>query len=214
MCTGSHAFIPAADVARLELIYTLDSQRLQNVLYFLGNQEWIDADVRELAETAATAWETNVAPVVSDELLLVLTRAQAIHTEEGAVFEFEPATTIAGAITGGSFPNNVTLTTKFASGFAGRSRRGRVYTPGIARASVATGAVNEVSSVTAGGFSSAWGTFASDIVDLVDRAIQHVVVSYCSDGAWRTNALVTPILSYSTNVTLDSQRRRLPERGQ
>lgn len=214
MCTGTHDFIPAENVASLELIYVLDGQRIENRLYILGSAEWTESDIRELAETAETAWTDNLAPIISDQVQLVMCRAKNLSNEFGAVFEHEPTSVVTGDVTGGSMPNNVTLTTKFASGFSGRSRRGRVYTPGIPRVSVGTSAINEVTPVVAGQFSSAWGTFFENIVTLVDNATNHVVVSYCAEGEWRTSGLVTPITAYSTNATLDSQRRRLPERGQ
>jgi len=213
MCIPPRPFIPATNVAKLDLIYTLDGQRVMNVVYILGGSAWSSEQLSDLCSNAAQAWETNVAPQVSDQLQLVLVQARSMVAPSAFGVEYEPVTPIFGNVTGGSLPNNVTLTTKFGSGLTGRSFRGRIYTPGIPRDSVAEAAVNEVSDVVAGDFSAGWGTFFSDVIGGTDNALTHVVLSFCQNKEWLSIAEATPIISYTTNVTLDSQRRRLPERG-
>ena len=214
MCTGTHDFIPAPNVAQLELIQRLDGQKIENRVFIEGTDQWTSTSLQELAEAAASAWAAELAPLLSDQLSLVLVRASDMEAEFGDVVEFEPDPVPVGGVTGGSLPNNVTLTTKFSSGRKGRSYRGRVYTPGIPRASVGTSAVNEVTAVLAGDFSSSWGNFFATTISLTDNAVHHVIVSYCFNLNWRTTAEVTNVTGYSTNVTIDSQRRRLPERGE
>ena len=213
MCTGPRGFIPAEDTARVELIYLLDGQRLENVFYIQGISAWTAENLLDLATNAANRWAADMANLLSDQLSLVMVRATSLNSESDFGVEYEPDPIPTGEVTGGSMPNNVTLTTKFVSGLTGRSRRGRVYTPGIPRSSVGTSAVNEVTPVLAGDFSSSWANFFTNLIGLTDNAVAHVVASFCGDKEWRTTALLTPILSYTTNVTLDSQRRRLPERG-
>jgi len=213
MCTGPRPFIPAGNAVKLDLIYTLDLQRVMNVVYIDGQDVWSSENMQDLAANAANSWETNIAPLVADNLQLVLVRVTALNVPSAFGVEYEPVTPIFGDVSGGSLPNNVTLTTKFSSGLTGRSRRGRIYTPAIPRSSVTTSAINEVTAVLAGDFSSSWGNFFTELVGGTDNAAAHVVASFCADGEWRDAALLTPVISYSTNVTLDSQRRRLPERG-
>jgi len=213
MCTGPRPFIPAGNAVKLDLIYTLDLQRVMNVVYINGADVWSSENMQDLASNAAGQWETNIAPLVADNLQLVLVRVTALNVPSAFGVEYEPVTPIFGDVSGGSLPNNVTLTTKFSSGLTGRSRRGRIYTPAIPRSSVTTSAINEVTAVLAGDFSSSWANFFADLVASTDNAAAHVVASFCADGEWRDEALLTPVISYSTNVTLDSQRRRLPERG-
>jgi len=214
MCTGTHDFIPAPNICQLELVYDLDDQIIENRVFIEGSDQWTLATMAELAANAAQAFETNLSPLLSDQLQLTLVRCTDMEVDDGAGVEYEPVTAIFGDISGGSLPNNVTLTTKFGSGLTGRSNRGRVYTPAIPRSSVATAAVNEVTAEVAGDFSSSWGNFFNDLIGGTDNAARHVVVSYCFNNTWRTVANVVGVISYSTNQTLDSQRRRLPERGQ
>jgi len=214
MCTGTHDFIPAPNICQLELVYDLDDQIIENRVFIEGSDQWTLSTMAELATNAAQAFETNLSPLLSDQLQLTLVRCTDMEVDDGAGVEYEPVTAIFGDISGGSLPNNVTLTTKFGSGLTGRSNRGRVYTPAIPRSSVATAAVNEVTAEVAGDFSSSWGNFFNDLIGGTDNAARHVVVSYCFNKTWRTVANVVGVISYSTNQTLDSQRRRLPERGQ
>jgi len=214
MCTGPHDFIPATAVAQVELIYNLDGQIIENRVFLRGSEQWTLASLAEIGPAAVDSWTTNLAPLLSDQLQLVLIRSTDMEVQDGAGVEYEPPTIPTGVETGGSFPNNVTLTTKFSSGLTGRTHRGRVYTPGIPRSAVTTSAVNEVTEVLAGDFSSSWGNFFDDFIAAVGNATNHVIVSYCFNKTWRTVAELTNVIGYSTNVTLDSQRRRLPERGQ
>jgi len=214
MCTGTHDFIPAPNVAQLELVMTLDGQIIENRVFIEGAAQWTLASLLELATVASDEWQSSIAPLISDQVQLILVRATDMEVDDGAGVEFEPASVITGEITGGSLPSNVTLTTKFGSGLTGRSNRGRVYTPGIARSTVGTSAVNEVTPVVAGGFSAGWANFFSGLIANADNADHHVVVSYCFNNTWRTTANIVQVINYSTNQTLDSQRRRLPERGQ
>lgn len=214
MCIPPRPFIPATNVAKLDLIYTLDEQRVMNVVYILGGSAFTSEDLLSLCTEAITSWEANVAPQVSDNVQLVKVQARSMVAPSAFGVELEPVTPVFGDVSGGSLPNNVTLTTKFSTGLTGRSFRGRIYTPGIPRSSVAVGAINEVSDVIAGDFSAGWATFFGDIISAASNALAHVVLSFCQNKEWLSIAEATPVISYSTNVTLDSQRRRLPERGE
>lgn len=214
MCEGPHDFIPAPNVAQLEMVYNLDEQIIENRFFLEGAEQWTLASLTELATTALDEWQSSIAPLISDQVHLILARATDMEVDDGAGVEIEPGSDIAGEVTGGSLPSNVTLTTKFGSGLTGRSHRGRVYTPGIPRTSVGTTTVNEVTPVVAGSFSSGWANFFSGLIANVENCDHHVIVSYCFNKAWRTTADITTVINYSTEVTLDSQRRRLPGRGQ
>jgi len=214
MCTGLHDFIPATAIAQLELVYLLDGQIVENRVMIQGGDQWLETDLNALADAAIVAVEAHFMPLMSDQCSLSLVRAKDMEVQDSFAVEKEPAAPIFGDDAGGSLPNNVTLTTKFNSGRAGRSFRGRAYNIAIPRSAVATAAINEVTPELAGTYSAAWGNFFTDVITEVDNALRHVVVSYCHNKVWRLVAEITAISYYTTNVTLDSQRRRLPERGQ
>src|SRR6187551_1289250 len=74
MCTGTHDFIPAPNICQLELVYSLDGQVIENRVFIEGSDQWTLATMSELAVNAAGAWETNLAPLLADNLQLTLVR--------------------------------------------------------------------------------------------------------------------------------------------
>jgi len=113
-----------------------------------------------------------------------------------------------GGIGAASIAGNVALAIKFGTGLSGRSHRGRVYLAGLPENAV-TG--NEITPTYRTTLVTAVANFAGGVTGIMDAA--HVIVSTCQDGAWLTNAEVTPVNSYSADVYVDSQRRRLTGRG-
>lgn len=105
---------------------------------------------------------------------------------------------VAGAVAGQSTPPQIALVVSFLTGLAGRSRRGRVYTPNPPE-SVSDGS---------GGISdaAARGTMISAAATAVEgstpaRNIVHVVHS-ATTGLWAA------ITTYTANAQADTQRRR------
>lgn len=209
MCTGTHDFIPANDTIKLELIVQASGQTMENVVYVRNDAGVSESDVRNLATEAIDAWATNIAPIIADAVTLVLVRATDLSSEGSFGFELAPSTVQTGGLNVPILPGNVTVATKFASGLTGRSHRGRAYWIGLTEGQVQA-------NLLAPGFgtniSAAWADFFSDLFTAVGFG-EHVVVSYCGGGSWRTSALITPVTNYSTNEDIDSQRRRLNHRG-
>jgi hypothetical protein len=51
-------------------------------------------------------------------------------------------------------------------------------------------------------------------LDNVTLNVEFSVVSFVFQNAWRRDPLITPISGVAVEATIDSQRRRLPGRGQ
>lgn len=211
MCTGPHDFIPAENTAKLELIYTLYGQRVENVLHFQSSDGWNSAALTNLANEAITSWDTNIAGHTSDDVALVLVRATDVSVDDGVGVEIAPAVATTGDIAQPSLPGNVTVSTKFSGGYTGRSRRGRAYFVGIP-ANAIDG--NALGAGIADTINDGWINFFHDVNHDITGDPRHVIVSYCGGGDWRTDALITEVTQYHTDNNLDSQRRRLNERGQ
>lgn len=209
MCTGSHPFIPAENTARVEMIYSASGTRIENVFHFQSDVPWTAASLEELTHQVFTGWLGDMQAVQSQGATLEMIRAVDIDVEDGNVFEYTGFTPNQGSIANPIMPGNVTLSIKFGSTRTGRSYRGRMYFIGLVE-NATTGNVVETS-------------YRDDIVantqslftEVQDGmpGVQHVIVSYCNNGAWRTTAAVTPVATYSADVNVDSQRRRLNGRG-
>jgi len=210
MCEGPHDFIPAANVARVDLRYLEYGQRMQNTLYFLGTAQWDATSLEELVDAAIANWATEMGSTVAIAVALDSVKAQDMEVDEGVAVEKIPVSATTGARNNEPMPSGVTVATKFSTLLSGRSHRGRVYNVGLTDDMVNG---NALAGVVAGDISSNWSSFVTAIISATDNATTHVVVSYCHNKVWRTVAEITPIIGYSTDIYIDSQRRRLTNRG-
>lgn len=201
-------FILAERCARLELIYTVFSQICENVVYLHAGDGWGTATLTELCNEARVAWDATLGVITSASVTLSKLRATDQQSFPGA--QVEIPSTATGNLVAGALPGNVTAATKFSGGLTGRSTRGRAYFVGLTAAQVVD---NHLAAGVANDINNAWADFFAALFAAVSNGPTHVIVSYVSEGAWRTEALVTPVLSYTTENNTDSQRRRLTGRG-
>jgi hypothetical protein len=190
------------------MVYMEYGQQMMNVFYFKQSTPFDETTLDALAVEVATAWAAQFKPLQSNVLTLEYVEATALDTEPGPQVTFSVATAGTNSSTAPA-PSNVTLAVKFASGLTGRSTRGRMFWLGLTVGQLGSDLVN-TSDATA--IKAAVVNFFGAIFAAV--AASHSIVSYCSAGAWRTTALVTPVQFYLlTDNAIDSQRRRLLGRG-
>ena len=116
-----------------------------------------------------------------------------------------PAT---GEKTETALPNNVSLAVHWGTGLLGRSRHGRTFHLGIT-----TDLVNGNFVTNAADIQSAYDALRTTL-DNITLNVEFSVVSFVFQNDWRRDPLVTPISGVAVEATIDSQRRRLPGRGQ
>lgn len=208
MCTGSHAYIPANHAAKLELIYDQDDQLVVNTFHAVNDQGWNASTLAQFCSLGKNWFDANVKFFYPVEYSLRAVRATDLTTQDGAVSELSIVPPDFGANTENvPLPNNVTVVIKWNTSKRGRSYSGRMFYPCLMDHMVAGNRLNSAGV-------SAVGTAGAGMLTAVQQAgWRPVVVSYCNNKAWRTEAAVTQIDTYSLNEVLDSQRRRLPERG-
>jgi len=204
MCTGPRPFIPASGVAKLEFRYTVLGEKAMNVVYFQKGTQWNAGELDDLVTAAEALWTSELQSLQHPLVTLNELVATDIHEDDGAQVT-EPVGAVGTAeIT--PLPNNVTIAVSFRTGFTGRSRRGRLYHIGLGEQYVLD---NNVTAIIAAAILGAYGDMLTGIATTTSS--DHVIVSYCGDGDWRTNALITPVTSYTmTDTTVDTQRKRLP----
>jgi len=204
MCTGPRPFIPAENTAKLEFRYTVLGEKAMNVVYFQKGTQWNSSELDDLVTAAEALWTSELQALQHPEVTLNELVATDIHEDDGAQVTEPVGADGTAEIT--PLPNNVTLAISFRTGFTGRSRRGRLYHIGLGEQYVVD---NAVSAIVAGSILGAYGDMLTGIA--TNTSSDHVIVSYCGDGDWRTSALVTPVTSYTlTDTTVDTQRKRLP----
>lgn len=195
--------------ALVEVRATIDSQKVENTLWFRKLSGSLgQAELNALATSVRSWWFASVLPLLPAAVQF----REVVATDRGTADGFQGDTAV-GAGTGGGIavaatPNNVSLSVSFRTGRRGRSRRGRNYWLAIPGDQVTANTVGD--------------DYIADIIaayqDLVGTGIsgwEWVVVSLREGDDWRTEALITPVTTVVVvDTTVDSQRGRLPGRGQ
>lgn len=202
------AFIPVPNVAQVNIRSTLDGQRIENTLYFKHLSAWSGVELANLASLVRAWWTTGPRAQLSSGLVLREVYAVDLTSANGATATDAVTNDPGGPDTAFRVPNSVALCVSFRTAQRGRSYRGRNYVAGWT-----------VDSVTGNTFNSTKANAIKDayedlLVGLNDGEYQWVIASRYANGQPRT----TGVWSYVTAVTLvdltvDSQRRRLPGRG-
>jgi hypothetical protein len=204
-------FVPAADTVKVDFRQTLYGQQVSNTLYFRSIAGPFGvADVDTLTTELVQFWTVGLAPNLVEELTLRELYVTDLTTQTSPTWTYPVVPAASGDITVGGLPGNVTFCVSFRASGRGRSSRGRNYIAGLSEVDVvgntfdATKADNLVQAYIDGILTNA------DIT----ASWEMVVVSTVENKAPRASALVQPVTSVLyTDLTVDSQRRRLTGRG-
>lgn len=200
-------FVPIPNAAQLEYIYQWDGQIVENVLTYKLNVS-VDATNLQVLTTAAIAWwVANLKPIQSSSVALLAVKATDLSSSSGPVIEDTTSLAQSGAGASSAVPNNVSVAIKLITANRGRSFRGRVYHIGLVGSTVVN---NTVALATRTALRNAW--IAAQTLG-TSPVWTLAVGSKFSAGAPRTTGLATTVTDISVNQIVDSQRRRLPERG-
>lgn len=202
MCEGSRPFIPAPGTVRVQLIYTLFSQRIENVFHVLSGGGLLTADLDRIEGVFAAWWTATGRAQVPNNVSLVLIVLDALAVESGLHKEYSSGWTAAGSIGSPALAGQNTMAVKLATSFSGRSFRGRIFWPGLTVADQPAGLVSATRRDT---IVAAVNTLRTNLSTGGDTL---AVVSYCHGGAWRTTATVTAITGVSAKTTIAQQKRR------
>lgn len=210
------AFVPVLNTIECEIRMELHGQKIENTLYFkpvlpegLGNTV-------ALGNAILVWWASTLAPNLSEDLILrELYMTDLTTAESGTLTVPAPAPAPVGGRTSDSLPGNCALCVSFRTGMRGRSRRGRNYVPGLAELDVAD---SRVDATRADAIVAAYEALATAIAA---EDWTHVVVSRFSgvdaqgNPIPRAAGVTTEVTAYViVDTVVDSQRRRLPSRGQ
>lgn len=202
------AFQPVDHCMKAELLYDWAGQKIATVLHYAVDSPPTALMMAELADELITWWQGTVKAGQPTTLALEAVRITDLTTVNSP--QLTDATGLPAAGTGASpsLPNNVALCITKRTLLRGRSFRGRIYHPGLTEGAV-TG--NVVAGATVTGI-IAWYELLRNFT-LTESSADLAVVSYFEAGNPRPEGLVTLVTGFSSDGTVDSQRRRLPGRG-
>lgn len=206
-------FIPATNVAKVEMLHDQYGSVVENVYHVLNPDAWTLSTLLGLAATFQSWEEDTASPLRTDETDCFLIRVVDLTTATSPGVEVPISPVIGGGNAAPGMPGNVTASVKSLTDLRGRSYRGRTYFIGLAE-NQCTG--NDLLAVTRDAIVDAYTTLAASITG---EGYEMVVLSLYSgvdvDGKPipRDEGVATPITSFSMDTDLDSQRRRLKNRG-
>ena len=185
----------------------VNNEKVVNTLYFRQTTGSITfTTLGELTGLIQSWWNTSYKLVQSDDYLLERIVGKDLTTELG----FESLRTVneVGNVPGNLLPNNVTFAVKFTTGRLGRSTRGRNYIPAIRESEVT---FNTLSVSQASAYVGAYQQLLPTLVGATS-SWEWVVVSRKQNGVVLPAGITYDIGTVSTtNLTVDTQRRRLPK---
>jgi hypothetical protein len=207
-------FIPVPNSAEVEIRMELDSQKVENTLWFETTAPPTSANLADLTAALYDWWVAEYSPLVTSQLILREIVATSQDTATGPQDTFAPPVLSTGTDTGAPLPNMVSLTVSFRTGFRGRSFRGRNYVVGITEPQVVNNNIDPT-------LVTAWrSAYDAILTSLGSTDYTWVVASRFSgvDGDGhpipRVTGIVTPVTTVVVvDPVLDVQRRRLPGRG-
>lgn len=204
------AFVPVANTLMVEVRMANDNQLIENTLYFQAKTDAADPSLVGLGNAVLLWWNASYRVALPNAVSLREIHISDLTTETSDVYtQAAPVPNPVGAGAAPVLPNNVTIAVSFRTSRRGRSFRGRNYFAALAEDQVVA---NNITGPTAAAIVGAYE-------DLLDGPLaddwQWGVVSRYSGGAPRAAGIFTPVTSVLvTDTVVDSQRRRLPGRGQ
>jgi hypothetical protein len=202
-------FVPVLNAVQAELRMLLDNQRVENTLWFQYPGSVSTANMTALANALITWWSAQYAVGLTTQLRLVECKVSDMSAADAsAVTVTAPANTI-GTNTNPPAPNNVSFTITFRTSGRGRTARGRNYVTGFVNGHFTA---NTLASTTRNALVASY----SSLIGLAaDNGCTWVVASRRLNKNPRLIGVTRPIISaVAVDDTADSQRRRLPKRGQ
>jgi hypothetical protein len=209
-------FVPVDKTLQVETIFELDGQVVENTAYFKNTIEWDLAGVTAFIEGMKDLVVEELLPLLSSSITLVRLVGTLLDAVDALSYTLPVSPAVAGGVAQESESNNTAYTITFLTAGRGRSNRGRNYIAGIPVTDVTGNTV-------AGSFRTGLLAYYSALraYAISWEGVAMVVVSRFSGvdaegkpiprAAGVTNA-ITGFTTY--DLIVDSQRRRLPGRGQ
>ena len=208
-------FIPVPNGVRVCLRFAKAGQQVCNVFYVDAHGAITLTTLNQVGSIFKTWWNTYMQPITGSDTSLQAIEVVDASESGGIGIEYTTGLPLTGASSGSALPNNVTVASKLTTGRTGRSYRGRSYFNGLTDTNLQADQ-QHITTTMQGVLDAAFDQLISA---LISQTLNLAVASLYSGvdvnhkPIPRSSGVLTDIIGASTNLTLDSQRRRLPERG-
>lgn len=201
-------FQPVPDVAKVAVVMLYDLQNVVNVFHFRRVGQWGLPELESLAQVVATTWVNDVMIHLSANSLFLRVESRGLRAQNDVSFDYVLANPVAGSRPGDSLPGSVAFAVTHLTGLTGRSNRGRTFFGALAESDVSG---STIAPARANGLRDG----LASVRNLAANAgWQQVVVSRYENKVRRPEGIAVPVIGFRyRDLTVDSQRRRLPGRG-
>lgn len=212
--TMAHPFIPVANTALVEMVYTFGGQIIENTFHVQKGTPFTALQLQGLT-TVFDTWDSTGANAFKGfrpiGCILQAIKTRALDTAASPVYIYTLPLPRAGGQNALPMPGNVSFCVTLQTGLAGRSQRGRFYMPGLVTSTVGNTPLNNtVSTSYANGIVASANSLIAAVA-AIGAGYALVVTSYRTGGAWRANGVNSVILNAAyADLFVDSMRRRLP----
>lgn len=188
-------------VARVAMLFQRDTRTLVNTFHVAKASALTAADLVNIAGIFASWWNTAYRPYSTNLIALKQIQVRKYDPSDPLAYDLDISPPVAGSATGNPDTAATTQTASWRTGFAGRKFRGRFYAVGLGEN--VTGNDDSVASTATAALSNA----ALSLISSVTAATFQLVVFHKLDNTF------TQILTAIVENLIDSQRRRLANRG-
>lgn len=202
------AFVPTPYGVRVELVYSWETQIVENVLNYRGEEVPDATELRQIGLEAITKWLATIKDMQSIFVSLISVKVTSLETQFSPGVEVTTGLPVTGSVNSVSVPNNVAVCVSLSTPLRGRSYRGRIYHPGLPTTMVSG------STLTTGVVAAMIDAYTDWLtINTLNREYTLCVLSKTQNGTPRAQGVLTEVTSLLVDPTVDSQRRRLPGRG-
>lgn len=201
-------FIPTPDVLQYNARFACGGQQIENVFHFSYAGSDFATAAAALFNLVQDEWWLLIRAGLSNQLTSTGSYIVDQSSVSGPVASFGAFTSPAGASSIFSAPNNAAFVVTHRTAQRGRSFRGRSYISGIPADQI------NGSRVSSGFLSTAVSAFNNMRVEAAAALYPFVIVSRFTNGSPRTTGVASEVTAcVAVDDAVDSQRRRLPGRG-
>lgn len=202
-------FVPVPNTVLVEMRFLCDGERVENTLHYRKVAGWDSASMTQLAAELKSVWSSFIQPIVPGAVSLREIVVTKLDTPSDLQVTYATGLPLSGTALSALMPNNVTLCISLRTGYTGRSARGRNYFIGLTKDAVVD---NEV-------IGTVQDTLLAYYDELRDSpsafgAIQVIVQKFANKAPLSQGFVRDVTSAVIVDATVDSQRRRLPGRGQ
>jgi len=201
------SFQAVPQTIRVEPVFTYDGQFVTNITHYRNEVPVDAAELLAFAAAWVADWTTLIRPNQPTNVILTAVRVTSLDTEFAPGIEYSAGLPVAGSATGVGLPNNVTVAVRLLTALRGRSYRGRTFHIGVRNTDVSN---NLITTLFASNLTTGYNGMRS--ISTTQEYLQ-VVVSRYEGGVLRPEGISTVVNAVQVERVIDSQRRRLPGRG-